>query len=206
MNAAENRKGSQSSAKQTENAEGSRVNIGAPETENRVRRTYPQEIHQVYIGLGSNIAPETNLVKAIEMLRQHLPVEAISRAWETPAVGSSGPNFINAVAQVKTPLTPGLLKSLVLRRIEVQLGRVRTANKNAPRTIDLDILVFDGQLMDPKVWTHAFVAVPLSELLPGYTHPNTRQTLAEVATRLSAETPVKLRGDVELEKAKSRFH
>lgn len=174
------------------------VEADHPASENRARRGPPQEIHTAYLGLGSNIAPEANLVKAMELIRQHMPVEAISNAYETPAVGSSGPNFINAAILVRTPLTPGLLKSLVLRGIEVQLGRMRTANKNAPRTIDLDILVFDGQLMDPKVWTHAFVAVPLAELLPGYTHPNTRQNLQEVARRLAHETTLKLREDVSL--------
>ena len=61
--------------------------------------------------------------------------------WETPPVGSRGSNFLNAALLIRTTLTSGLLKSLVLRPIEIQMGRVRTANKNAPRPIDLDILV-----------------------------------------------------------------
>jgi 2-amino-4-hydroxy-6-hydroxymethyldihydropteridine diphosphokinase len=87
------------------------------------------------------------------MLGRHLTIEEVAQTWETPAVGSRGPNFLNTAAAVRTQLPPELLKSLVLRRIERQLGRVRTANKNAPRTIDLDILVYEGQVLDPKVWT-----------------------------------------------------
>ena len=99
---------------------------------------------------------------------------------------------------IQTQLTLSLLKSIILRRIEVQLGRIRTSNKNAPRTIDLDILIYDDQLLDKKVWTHAFVAVPLAELIPDYTNLTTGETLREAAERLSKETVIKLRPEIVL--------
>jgi 7,8-dihydro-6-hydroxymethylpterin-pyrophosphokinase len=99
---------------------------------------------------------------------------------------------------IQTRLTPNLLKSIILRRIEVQLGRVRTYHKNAPRTIDLDILIYDEQLMDPKVWTYAFVAVPLAELLPDYTNPISGETLRAAAERLAKESSVKIRPEIVL--------
>jgi 2-amino-4-hydroxy-6-hydroxymethyldihydropteridine diphosphokinase len=120
----------------------------------------------------------------------------VAQTWESPAVGSRGPNFLNTAATIRTQLPPELLKSLVLRRIERELGRVRTANKNAPRTIDLDILVYEERVLDPKVWTEAFVAVPLAELLPDLQHPLTGESLVQVATRLAALTPLKLRPEV----------
>jgi 2-amino-4-hydroxy-6-hydroxymethyldihydropteridine diphosphokinase len=130
------------------------------------------------------------------MLAEHVEVERVAQTWESPAVGSRGPNFLNTAAAIRTQLPPKLLKSLVLRRIERELERVRTANKNAPRTIDLDILVYEQRVLDPKVWTEAFVAIPLAELLPGLKHPQTGETLAQVAGRLSTLTPLKLRPEV----------
>lgn len=157
-----------------------------------------KENHQVYLGLGSNISPEGNLLRAMGLLREQATVEQTSQVWETPPSGANGPNFLNAVVRINTPLIPSLLKSLVLRRIEVVLKRVRTSNKNSPRTIDLDILIYDGLVMDPKVWTHAFVAVPLADLIPDYRNPATQETIREAAQRLGKITPVKPRPDIRL--------
>ncbi len=152
--------------------------------------------HLAYLGLGSNISPDQNLVRGIKYLRQYVDVLRYSNVWETAPVPAIGPSFLNAAVLIQTLLTANLLKFIILRRIEVQLGRIRTYNKNAPRTIDLDILIFDGQLIDPKVWTHAFVAVPLSELIPDYMNPATGETLKSVAERLSSKTRVALRSEV----------
>jgi 2-amino-4-hydroxy-6-hydroxymethyldihydropteridine diphosphokinase len=149
-----------------------------------------------YLGLGSNINPAVNIAGALEMLGRHLTIEEVAQTWETAAVGSHGPNFLNTAAAVHTQLPPELLKSLVLRRIERELGRVRTANKNAPRTIDLDILVYEGQVLDPKVWTYAFVAVPLAELLPGLRNPETGETLEQAAKRLAKGARLTSRPDI----------
>jgi 2-amino-4-hydroxy-6-hydroxymethyldihydropteridine diphosphokinase len=149
-----------------------------------------------YIGFGSNIKPIENLTCALQLLAEHVAVERVAQTWESPAVGSRGPNFLNTAAAIRTPLPPELLKTLVLRRVERELGRVRTANKNAPRTIDLDILVYEGRVLDPKVWTEAFVAVPLAELLPDLPYPETGESLSHVARRLSAQAPLKLRPEI----------
>ncbi len=151
---------------------------------------------KAYIGLGSNIDPANNLSRALEMLARHVIIDEIAHTWETPAVGSRGPNFLNTAAAVRTQLPPSLLKSLVLRRIERELGRVRTTNKNAPRTIDLDILVYEGQVLDPKVWSYAFLAVPLAELLPELRNQETGETLEQAAERLAGVTPLKSRPDI----------
>jgi 2-amino-4-hydroxy-6-hydroxymethyldihydropteridine diphosphokinase len=155
--------------------------------------------HLVYLGLGSNITPDQNLLRGVAYLRQYVIVMRFSYVWETEPIPPVGPHYLNAAALVQTQLTAGLLKSIILRRIEVQLGRIRTSNKNAPRTIDLDILVYDGQLMDAKIWTYAFVAVPLADLLPGFVNPMTGETLRQAADRLSKETIVKKRPEIVLE-------
>jgi 2-amino-4-hydroxy-6-hydroxymethyldihydropteridine diphosphokinase len=166
---------------------GSGRGVGRPSA--RVPRT-------AYLGLGSNIDPAENIPGALEMLGQHLTIEEVAQTWETAAVGTHGPNFLNTAAAVQTQLPPELLKSLVLRRIERELGRVRTANKNAPRTIDLDILVYEGQVLDPKVWTYAFVAVPLAELLPELLNPETGETLEQAAKRLAEGARLTSRPDI----------
>lgn len=158
-----------------------------------------EEYHKVYLGLGSNIAPSQNLVHSVTYLRQYVIVQRFSSVWETAPIPTVGPNYLNAAVLIKTHLSPILLKSIILHRIEVQLGRIRISNKNAPRTIDLDILIYDGQPMDTKVWTHAFVAVPLAELIPVYTNPTTGETLRQVAERLAKGTMVKKRPEIVLD-------
>ena len=134
----------------------------------------------------------------MEKLIQHVSIEAVSQVWETPPAGTRGPNFLNAAVLVRTQLSPGLLKSLVLRPIEAQMGRIRTWNKYAPRTIDLDIVIFDGQVLDTKLWTQAFIAVPLAELLPDFPGPNGKESLQEIAQHLARSTPLQLRPEVNI--------
>jgi 2-amino-4-hydroxy-6-hydroxymethyldihydropteridine diphosphokinase len=155
-------------------------------------------MHQAYILLGSNIEPARNLPEAVALLRDQVVIEAASHVWETPPEGTHGANFLNAAILARTPLSPGLLKSLVLRPIEARMGRIRTFNKYAPRTIDLDIIIFDQRTLDPKLWTQAFVAVPLAELAPEVVHPDTGKSLAEIAQDLARNILLKLRPDVVL--------
>lgn len=112
-------------------------------------------------------------------------VAAVSQVWKTPAVGPAGPDFLNAALCVWSPFPPEVLKTEILRPIETRLGRRRTANKYAPRPIDLDILMVDGQVYEMQVWEQAFLAVPLADLLPDYANPRTGETLAQAAARLS---------------------
>ena len=89
-------------------------------------------MHQVYLSLGANIQPELNLPKAIQLLRKHGDILKVSSVWESEAVGSTGPNFLNACILFSTSLEAADLKDRVLRAIEAQLGRQRSADKNAP--------------------------------------------------------------------------
>lgn len=147
---------------------------------------------QACLLLGSNISPERNLPMAIELLRCHVEVSRASRVWESPAVGSPGPNFRNAAVLARTHLEPDELKRLVLSAIEQDLGRVRTADKYAPRPIDIDIVAWNGEVTDPDVWRYAHAAVPVAEVLPGDLHPEQGETLTQVAARLSQSTPIRL--------------
>ncbi len=140
--------------------------------------------HQACICLGSNIDPAENLRRAVALLRGQTRVLALSTCWETEAVGSHGPNFLNVGACVATSWDAAGLKEHVLAPIEKQLGRVRTADKNAPRTIDLDITLFDGRVLDHDLWQRVYLALIFSELCPHLSNPETGETLRATAEML----------------------
>lgn len=154
------------------------------------------EPRPVYLGLGSNIAPKTNLPRAIRLLQETVTLIAHSTAWQNPAVGSDGPDFVNAAALILTDQMPQTLKEKLLRPLEARLGRVRTAHKNAPRPIDLDILIDDGALVDANIWKYAHLAVPLAELYPDYTQSTTGLRLADIAKQLAHPTRMYPRPDI----------
>ena len=142
-----------------------------------------------YVGVGSNIQPEANIPAALERLMRFVRVTASSIFYRTPALKRSGdPDFLNGVWQIETDLHARVLKFTVLRRIEEELGRARTADRYAPRTIDLDLLVYDDAAInepglcvpDPDVRSRPFLAAPLLELSPGLVLADTGEPLASV--------------------------
>ena len=145
------------------------------------------EAHLAYLSLGSNIKPEINLIKALQLLQQHGKLEKISKAWESESVGAEGPNYLNACVLLSTQLNHAGLKQQVLLPIELQLGRIRTENRFAPRPMDIDIVVFDGKSMDNRYWDQAFVMIPLAEIYPDFQNPIRHETVLETATRLRSE-------------------
>jgi 2-amino-4-hydroxy-6-hydroxymethyldihydropteridine diphosphokinase len=154
------------------------------------------ETHLAYLSLGSNIQPETNLVRAIERLKKYGRIEKISSAWESESIGAEGPNYLNACVSLATSLRQVELKEQALLPIEAELGRRRGADKFAPRTIDIDIVVFDGKSCDDKYWEQAFVVVPLSEIHPGYQNPLTNESMIQTATRLRLRLWIETRPSV----------
>ena len=133
---------------------------------------------EVYIGLGSNLegdvgSPETQLDHAIDSISQHPDIHliAVSNRYKTQAIGPGNqPDYINAVACLNTQLSPLDLLDC-LQQIEQQQGRVRTIRWGA-RTLDLDILLYDQQVIDserltiphPRMHERAFVLAPLQDL------------------------------------------
>jgi len=154
--------------------------------------------HCIYISLGSNIQPEKNLPHATVMLKKFGQVVACSTVWETAPVGTTGPSFLNAVVLLQANHPPALLKSMVLRRIEFEMGRIRTFNKYAPRPIDLDILIADGLVIEPGLWSRAHLAIPLAELLPNLVHPESGERLEVIAELLYKPETIRARKDIRL--------
>lgn len=155
----------------------------------------------VLISLGSNIAKEDNFPKAIAALchQPAITVVAISPIYETAPVGDSSiqapspqPTFYNAAAWIKTELAPAALRE-TLRAIETRLGRVRTADKYAPRPIDLDIAFYGGcslalngkTIPDPDIVHFPHLALPLADIAPQWVHPENGLTLRQIAANLT---------------------
>lgn len=152
-------------------------------------------IHRVCLLLGSNVRPEDNLKQAFDLLHSHVNIEKMSAVWKTPAVGTTGPDFLNAALLVRTNLTVQELRQSVLRPLEAKLGRVRGADKNAPRPIDLDIIIFDDLVIDLNLWSRAYCAVPVAEILPCLCS-NEGVLLKDIANQLAATTPMTLMPDI----------
>jgi len=159
----------------------------------RSRADGQRKRNQAFVSLGSNLDPETNLPEAVRLLAARSCLVATSHVYQTIPVGSTGqPDFLNAVALIETDLSAARLKSEVLEGIEQELGRVRTADKYAARTIDLDILLYNDEVFDlggrripdPDIPRLAYLAVPLSDIAVGRRHPETGQTLSEIVRRL----------------------
>ena len=151
----------------------------------------------VYVLLGSNIDKEHNLPQAVRLLADLENVVAVSSVYETAPVGlEDQPHFFNAAVQIETELSAADFRRQVLAKIERLLGRIRTADKNAPRTIDADIVLFNEDVFelddshhipDPDLLRFPHVAVPVSELAPDYLHPEVSERLGYIAARLAAE-------------------
>jgi 2-amino-4-hydroxy-6-hydroxymethyldihydropteridine diphosphokinase len=170
----------------------------------------------VFITLGSNIAPEANLPRAVKMIQQnyHLRLCGVSRVYESAPINASGgvapdqPAFLNAAVLVQSDgyFSALKLKFHTLRFIEFCLGRERGPDKFAPRPIDLDIALYGDQVIttphltvpDPDLLSRAFVALPLADLAPDHRHPITGQTLADIAAPFAAQPGVRVRADLNL--------
>ncbi len=156
------------------------------------------ELHRICLSLGSNIRPELALPEAVRRLHGLFVVESCSQVWETAAVGGDGPNFLNAAVLLRAPYDPAALKDQVLRPLEAEMGRVRGADKNAPRTIDLDVILWDGQVIDEQLWERSHLAVPILEVWPEPVLAPNGESLRAAAARLSRQTAIHPRTDVKL--------
>ncbi|NEU32571.1 2-amino-4-hydroxy-6-hydroxymethyldihydropteridine diphosphokinase [bacterium LRH843] len=157
--------------------------------------------HQVYIALGSNIGDRAAyLNQAISLLRDCNDLEVIrcSSIYETEPIGYvDQQSFLNMVVHIETTLKPSELL-VVTQSIERNCGRVRNV-RWGPRTIDLDILLFDQENMEmecltiphPRMWDRSFVIIPLMELDPSI-HTDDGRSIKEIYEGLSDKGGVKL--------------
>lgn len=151
---------------------------------------------RAFIAVGSNINPTFNVCEALRRLGQIETIVGISTVYRTPAIGRpEQPPYDNCVVEIETERRPRVLKFRILRGIEGELGRTRSADKFAARTIDLD-LIWYGQvtmkmaglvLPDPDIAERPFLAVSLCQLAPELTFPDSGLRICEVAKRLPSK-------------------
>jgi 2-amino-4-hydroxy-6-hydroxymethyldihydropteridine diphosphokinase len=134
-----------------------------------------------WVGIGANLGDaQANVLDALERLTWTPGVRLLraSSLYRTAPIDSSGDDYINAVAEVDTSLSARALLA-ALHDIEQAHGRERPY-RNAPRTLDLDLLLYDDEAIDetptlivphPRMHERAFVLAPLAELAPGLTIP-----------------------------------
>lgn len=125
-------------------------------------------LNTAIIGLGSNISPETNILKARQLLGQKYPIIRESSFVPTKAIGiTNQPDFINGAILVQTESDLKTLKH-TLTEIENSLGRDRKGPRFGPRTIDLDIIIWNGEIIDQDFFQRDFLRTAVSQLLPDF--------------------------------------
>ena len=122
--------------------------------------------HEVVIGLGSNIDPEANLEQAVQELKSRFKVSKRSQWTRTKPIGiQDQPDFYNGALLMETELEQQSLKK-ELKLIEDILGRDRSLPKFGPRTIDLDILIWNKKVVDEDYYERDFLRKGVEEIIP----------------------------------------
>jgi len=140
----------------------------------------------VYLGLGSNVAPESNLLLAARELRRRFTLRKISSVYRNKSLGFDGDDFFNAVACIETDKTPQALCA-ELEEIQELASRERNSDRFSSRTLDIDLLLFGQQdITGPPVRVprsdvleYSFVLRPLAEIAPDLVHPVTGRKMSQ---------------------------
>ena len=152
----------------------------------------PKGLHRIYLGVGGNIDPEKNITEGLKLLRERFNVTAVSPAYRSPAWGVTEPqpDYINLAVSALTE------KDLFATRAEIRwieeiMGRKRTLNKFSPRTLDIDLLLYDdliqkdegGELPHPQLLTQQFVYLPMTDIEPDMVPPGQSSPLKDIKPR-----------------------
>jgi 2-amino-4-hydroxy-6-hydroxymethyldihydropteridine diphosphokinase len=159
----------------------------------------------VYLLVGSNINARENILQCHQLLQQKTQLICHSSVYESQAAGPNGlldqPAYYNVAYKVRSPLSVIEFKTSICRGIEKSLGRVRTNDKYAARSIDIDIdivlynneIYSDDNITLPAsdILTASYVLLPLVEIDGEYEHPILKRTLADICREKKFEIPVK---------------
>ncbi len=149
----------------------------------------------VYLGLGSNVAPEENLQLAARELRRRFRLLALSSVFRSKSLGFDGDDFLNAVACIETDKTALELCS-ELEEIHDLANRERNSDRFGARTLDIDLLLYGQQVIAaapihvPRsdVLEYSFVLRPLAEIAPDLVHPVTGRAISQHWREFDAAT------------------
>lgn len=121
-------------------------------------------MNTVIVGVGSNINPHENVQRAKELISEKHAIIKTSRFIKTKPIGYKNQgDFLNGGWLIETNLNQILFKQF-LNDIEDKLDRIRTNNKNGPRTIDLDIVIWNGSVVDNEYYEREFLQTIANEL------------------------------------------
>lgn len=142
---------------------------------------------RVYVGIGSNIERENNIRGAVQALRQRFNNLILSKVYESQPVGFEGADFYNLVVGFETSLPVEQLLD-ELRGIERNHGRKKIGKRFDARTLDLDLLLYNGLVRHddtvnvprPEILQYAFMLRPLAEIAPNQTHPENEKKFSEL--------------------------
>ncbi|MEP2653511.1 MAG: 2-amino-4-hydroxy-6-hydroxymethyldihydropteridine diphosphokinase [Paraglaciecola sp.] len=143
-------------------------------------------MHDIFISIGSNVDKESNTKAGLDSLFDNFGELILSAVYESESVGFEGSNFYNLVVKTETSL-PVNEVCRVLKSIEKDHGRKRSEQKFSPRTLDLDLLLYDNLVLEqpielprPEVLYNAFVLKPLAEIAADVLHPIVNKPYAEL--------------------------
>ncbi len=152
---------------------------------------------RAYVSIGSNVQPEPHIRSCLQVLRENFAPLIVSTVYRNKAIGFQGDDFLNLVVGFDTEQA---VRPLVarLRDIEVAHGRRRDAPKFSPRTLDLDLLLYDDlvleagglQLPRDEITHYAFVLGPLAEIAGDLRHPIFGTTFAELWAAFDKTEPM----------------
>ena len=147
---------------------------------------------EVFVAIGSNVRPEEHVRQAVKLMRERFGRLRLSPVYRNKAVGFAGDDFLNLVTAFDTSLDVDGLKT-ALDDIELRCGRGRGAARFAPRTLDLDLLLY-GERVDAaarlprkEILDYAFVLKPLADLAAAHRHPGTGMTYREHWVRFAGD-------------------
>jgi GTP cyclohydrolase-4 len=126
-------------------------------------------VHDLYVGIGSNLGDrQANILAALQRLRSRAQILTVSAFYESEAAGGAqGPAYLNVAAALRTALDAQAFTSFA-RDVELAVGRARGTRRLEARPIDLDLLVYDGQIVQPQLDARPYNAVPLAEIAPQF--------------------------------------
>ena len=141
---------------------------------------------KVYLGLGSNVAPQQHLRLAIQELAKRFGVLELSNLYQNASVGFDGDEFTNLVVGLESDASPLEIHNII-EDIHVIAKRHRGESRFAARTLDIDLLLYDDLILDepplrvprPDILKYSFVLGPLAEIAPDLRHPETGRLITE---------------------------
>ena len=151
---------------------------------------------RVYVSIGSNLEREIWVPRGVALLRESFGAVRLSSVYETRAIGFSGADFFNLVAGFDVVDGPAEVAAR-LRDIEYRCGRERDSRRFAPRTLDIDMLLY-GELVErtdsyrlprEELLNYAFMLGPLAEIAPAERHPLDGRSYAELWAALACDEP-----------------